>query len=103
MRNEIQTPTVQQQKATKRNKLILSILFDAIGMVSYLIPVVAETIDVVWAPIAGLLLVTMYKGTKGKVAGIIGFIEEIIPGLDFIPTFTLTWIYTYLISKENNN
>jgi hypothetical protein len=24
----------------------------------------------------------------------------LIPGLDIIPTFTLRWIYTYLIKKE---
>ena len=41
----------------------------------------------------------MYKGTTGKVAGIIGFIEEIFPFIDIIPTFTLTWLYTYVYKK----
>jgi hypothetical protein len=41
----------------------------------------------------------MYKGTSGKIAGIISFLEEILP-LDIIPTFTIMWIYTYLIKKE---
>jgi hypothetical protein len=44
----------------------------------------------------------MYKGTVGKVAGIIGFVEELIPMLDFIPTFTLTWLYTYVIDSKKN-
>jgi len=42
----------------------------------------------------------MYKGTVGTVGGITVFIEELIPGLDFIPTFTLTWIYTYWIKRK---
>jgi hypothetical protein len=44
----------------------------------------------------------MYKGTIGKAAGVIAFIEEIVPGLDFIPTFTLTWLYEYYQDKKNN-
>jgi hypothetical protein len=42
----------------------------------------------------------MYKGNKGKVAGVISFLEEIIPFLDVIPTFTIMWIYTYVLNKE---
>ena len=51
---------------------------------------------------ASYIIIKMYKGTAGKVAGIISFIEEAgIFGTDIIPTFTLTWVYTYLIKKEN--
>jgi hypothetical protein len=46
------------------------------------------------------LMSRMYKGTIGKLGGTIAFLEEIIPFTDVIPTFTLTWIYTYLIKKE---
>lgn len=93
---------VTSKTSSKRSKLILSIIFDIIGMLSYLVPVLAEVTDLVWAPVSGLLLGAMYKGTTGKVAGIIGFIEEALPGvIDFIPTFTLTWIYTYLIKRES--
>ena len=41
----------------------------------------------------------MYKGKEGKIAGIISFVEEILP-LDVIPTFTIMWIYTYVVNKE---
>lgn len=88
------------KSSNKKAKLILSIIFDLIGMLSYVVPIFGEAIDVVWAPISGLLLMLMYKGTKGKVAGIIGTIEELIPLVDIIPTFTLTWIYMYVIVKE---
>jgi hypothetical protein len=97
MNKKIQLQKKQSQE--KQHKLILGILFDLIGMASYLIPVYAESIDLIWAPISGILLMKMYKGSTGKVAGIIGFIEEIVPFIDFIPTFTLTWLYTYVYKK----
>lgn len=81
---------------------MLSILFDLIGYASYGIPILAELTDVVWAPIAGFILSRMYKGTVGTVGGLIVFVEELLPGIDFIPTFTLTWIYTYWIKKTEN-
>lgn len=96
------TDLVQNQKKDRKQiKLILSLLFDGIGLLSYTIPFLGEGIDIIWAPISGLLLAYMYKGTVGKVAGILGFIEELIPMLDFIPTFTLTWLYTYVFNSED--
>ncbi len=91
-----------QTKSDKKTKLILGIIFDLIGMLSYIVPVFAEITDVVWAPISVFLMMVMYKGTTGKVAGIISFIEEAFPFIDFIPTFTLTWVYKYVIKKEED-
>ena len=88
------------KKSDKKTKLLLSLVFDGIGMLSYVVPVFAEAIDVIWAPISGLLLVLMYKGTVGKIAGLFGIIEELIPFTDVIPTFTITWFYTYIIRRE---
>lgn len=85
----------------KTRNLILGILFDVIGMLSFTVPFIGEFSDVIWAPLAGFLMTWMYKGTLGKVAGIFTFLEEIIPLTDFIPSFTLTWIYNYLIKKQN--
>jgi len=85
---------------TKKYKMLgLSLLFDAIGMASFAIPFIGEFSDVVWAPISALLIYKMYKGAEGRIGGMVSFIEELIPGLDFIPTFTLTWIYKYIIKK----
>jgi len=91
--------TKKKDKKRTRN-LLLGLLFDAIGMSSLLFPGVGELLDVVWAPLAGWLMIKMYKGKMGQAAGVITFIEEIVPGLDVIPTFTLMWIYTYLISGK---
>jgi hypothetical protein len=95
--NISQPEIIKPVKSDKKSKLILSLLFDGIGMLSYLVPVFGEAIDVFWAPISGLLLVIMFKGTAGKLAGVFGFIEELIPFVDIIPTFTITWFYTYVI------
>ena len=89
-----------EKESQKKRNLILGILFDAIGMLSFSIPFIGEFSDVVWAPLAGFLMTWMYKGSVGKVAGIFTFLEEIIPFTDVIPSFTLTWIYNYWIKKE---
>ena len=87
-------------KSKKTRDLILSLLFDLVGLISYLVPFLGDLSDVIWAPIAGLSMMKMYKGTVGTVSGILVFIEELLPGLDFIPTFTITWVYKYIIKKD---
>ena len=89
-------------KEKKYQKLALSLLFDAIGYVSYLIPGLGELSDIVWAPASAYIMTKMYKGNKGKVAGAIAFIEEAMPGLDVVPTFTLMWLFTYVFSSKES-
>ncbi len=85
-------------KSDKRlRNLILGLIFDGIGMSSLLIPGLGDFLDVFWAPLAAWLMTRMYKGKAGQAAGIVTFIEELVPGLDIIPTFTIMWIYTYLL------
>ncbi len=81
-------------------KLVLSLLFDVIGMSSFVIPGIGEFSDVVWAPLSYWLMTKMYTGKIGQVSGVISLVEEAAPGLDFIPTFTLTWIYDTFFSKK---
>lgn len=96
-RNE---PTSSINSANKNRDLILGLLFDAIGMASFTIPLVGEFSDVIWAPVAGYLMTKMYKGRAGRVAGVFAFLEEILPFTDIIPSFTLMWMYTYLLQKS---
>jgi hypothetical protein len=84
----------------KYTKLFLGLLFDSIGMLSFVIPGIGEFSDVIWAPLSAYLIYSMYKGTEGKVASLVTFAEELSPGFDVIPTFTLTWIYKYIIQKK---
>ncbi|MDB4293624.1 hypothetical protein N9954_09485 [Maribacter sp.] len=80
-------------------KLAMGLVFDAIGMLSFAIPFIGSFTDIIWAPVAGWLMTRMYKGKAGKIAGFITFIEEIIPGLDIIPSFTIMWFYTYVFKR----
>ncbi|OBQ56368.1 hypothetical protein JJL45_13955 [Tamlana sp. s12] len=84
----------------KYKKLVLSIVLDLIGCVSYFFPGVGEFIDVVWAPISGWIMTKMYKGKPGKIAGVVSFVEEVLPGTDIIPTFTIMWFYTYVFEDK---
>jgi hypothetical protein len=85
---------------TKQSKLIYGILFDLIGVASYIGGPLTALTDVVWAPITLYLMTKMYPGKSGVAAGIFSAIEELTPGLDIIPTFTITWFYTYVLNPE---
>lgn len=89
-----------QQNSLKTRQLIIGLFLDLIGMASYLIPGLGEFSDVIWAPISAFILAKMYPGKVGKVGALVNFIEELSPGLDIIPTFTLTWVYTYYFQKK---
>ncbi|WP_100615609.1 hypothetical protein [Confluentibacter citreus] len=80
---------------SKNKKLLLGLLFDGCGYISYIFP----PFDFVWAPLSAYLMTRLYKGRSGKVAAVISFIEEALPIVDFIPSFTLMWIYTYVFGK----
>lgn len=80
----------------KYKKLFLGILLDAIGYVSFIFPL----FDIVWAPLSAYLMTKMYKGKEGKVAAVVTFIEEALPFLDVIPTFTLMWLYSFVFNVK---
>ena len=90
-------------KKTTKNSLLKSIVFDLIGMATTFIPVVGPFLDIAWAPYAVKKMNDMYPGTKGKIASVIVFIEEILPWTDFVPTFTIMWIYTYVFSTQKTS
>ena len=75
----------------KNIKLILGLIFDALGFIPFL--------DIIWAPLSAYLMTKLYPGKKGKLAAIITFIEEALP-IDIIPTFTIMWFYTYVFEKN---
>lgn len=86
--------SVLQQK--KYKQLLLGLFFDGVGMLSFAIPFVGEFSDIIWAPLSAWLMTRMYKGKVGQVAGVFAFIEEMLPGFDLLPSFTLMWLYTYI-------
>jgi len=85
----------------KYKKLLLSLFYDGIGMLSFVIPGLGEFMDIVWAPLSAYLILKMYKGTLGKIGGFISFGEEAgFFGTDILPTFTLAWLYENFIQKK---
>tara|TARA_R110000868_G_scaffold144150_5_gene362975 strand:- start:50 stop:313 length:264 start_codon:yes stop_codon:yes gene_type:complete len=84
----------------KYKKLALGILFDALGYASFIIPGIGEFSDIIWAPLAAWLMIKLYKGKSGKIAAVVSFIEEALPGFDVIPTFTIMWLYTYVLIRK---
>ena len=83
----------------KYNLLFKGMLYDAVGFASSFVPVGGTIFDLFWAPYAAKKMSDMYDGTSGKIASIIVFVEEILP-FDFVPTFTLMWLYTYVFSGK---
>ncbi|MGB5943154.1 MAG: hypothetical protein WBG71_09750 [Leeuwenhoekiella sp.] len=87
-------------RKSKYSLLRKGLLFDAIGMATMSIPLIGSFLDLLWAPFAAKTMSEMYPGKKGKLASALVFVEEILPFTDIIPSFTLMWIYTFVISKD---
>jgi hypothetical protein len=81
--------------------LALCLLMDFLGYASFGIPILGELLDLIWAPISGLIYYRMFGGAKGFFGGIFAFVEELLPGTDIIPTFTITWFIQYARRKKN--
>jgi len=79
---------------TKQPSLVFCLLMDLIGMATYAIPFLGEFGDVLWAPISAFIFYRTFGGTKGVLGGIFNFAEELLPGFDFIPTFTIMYFMT---------
>ncbi|PWK19804.1 hypothetical protein [Xanthomarina spongicola] len=83
-------------KNSKTKKLLIGIFFDLLGYVSYVFP----PFDFIWAPLSAYIMTKLYPGRAGKVAAVGSFIEEALPMIDFIPSFTIMWLYTFVFSSS---
>ena len=71
--------------------LTVCIIMDIIGCASYLIPFLGEFSDIILAPLSGFVFYSLFGKKFGLLGGAFSFIEELLPGFDFIPTFTIGW------------
>lgn len=85
----------------KKKLLIKGLVYDALGMATMALPVIGPFLDLAWAPYAANKMREMYPGKKGKLASVLVFLEEILPGTDIVPTFTLMWLYTFVWEQED--
>jgi len=85
----------------KSPSLLFCLAMDAIGMLTFTIPWFGEFGDIIWAPLSAIIFYASFGGKKGALGAVFSFMEEILPFLDFIPTFTIGWLYfRYVGSKE---
>ncbi len=73
---------------------------DIIGYATYSIPVLGEVGDALWAPVSAIIFYISFGGWKGGFGAIFNFVEEILPGTDFIPSFTMMWLVQRAARKK---
>ncbi len=84
----------------KQPSILICIIMDLLGYASYALPFLGEFGDIIWAPVSGLIFYKLFGGWKGATGGIFNFVEELFPGLDFIPSFTIMWLIKFLGKKQ---
>lgn len=87
----------------KNRHLLYSILLDLGGMATYMIPFLGELGDIVYAPFYGIAIFAMYRMRVASAAlgGIGGFVEELMPGADIIPSASIMWAYNYVLKRDS--
>ena len=76
-----------KMKRRTLTELKTCIILDLIGCIIYIVPPFGP----VWAFISGIIFYFMIGKKFGAMGGVFSFIEELIPGVDLIPTFTIAW------------
>ena len=75
----------------RQPSLLFCLVMDLVGYATYAVPFFGEFADIVWAPLSAIIFFVSFGGWKGALGGMANFIEEILPGTDFIPSFTIMW------------
>jgi hypothetical protein len=88
-------------------KLAVSLLIDALGSASYLIPVMGEVFDVAWAPLQTILIMALYDTVSPNLK-YVSFVEEILPLTDVVPSATIGWVTEFgpqllMLPAHSNN
>ena len=74
----------------KWTKLVICLVADGIGYLSYAGWLPGELTDIAWAPVAAVISYVLFG--RWKWTGFT-FVEEISPFSDFIPSLTLAWLW----------
>ena len=86
----------------QQTSLLFCLVMDAVGYASYALPFLGEFADIIWAPVSALIFFRTFGGWKGAFGSVFNFAEELLPGLDFIPSFTIMWAWKHFAVKKNN-
>ena len=85
----------------KQPSLIFCILMDIVGFATYSVPLLGEVGDLLWAPISAMIFFATFGSWKGALGGVFNFVEELLPGTDFIPSFTIMWFIQSMQKKKS--
>ena len=76
---------------------------DAIGCIPFLaVPFLGEAFDIVWAPISAIIFYFAFGGRKAAYGAAFSLVEEMVPFVNFIPTFTIAWLWQRFVNKPAN-
>ncbi|NIG52450.1 hypothetical protein [Chitinophaga sp. Cy-1792] len=81
--------------------LWICIVMDLLGCASYAIPVLGEVSDIVWAPISAIIFYRLFGGPLGSFGSVFNLMEELFPGTDFIPSFTIAWAIRRITAPQS--
>ena len=84
----------------KQPSLLFCILMDMVGYATYSIPVLGEFADLLWAPVSAMIFFASFGSWKGALGGVFNFVEELLPGTDFVPSFTLMWFIQHMQQRD---
>ena len=85
----------------KQPSLIFCVLMDIVGFATYSVPLLGEVGDLLWAPISAMIFFATFGSWKGALGGVFNFVEELLPGTDFIPSFTIMWFIQSMQKKKS--
>ena len=85
----------------RQPSLVFCIAMDLMGYATYAVPFLGEFADVFWAPLSGLIFFITFGGWRGAMGGVFSMVEELLPGTDFIPSFTIMWFIRNWQTKRN--
>ena len=98
----INLPSRYERQGLRQPSILLCLLLDFIGYASYSIPILGEFADIIWAPLSGMIFFALFGGWRGGVGGLLNFVEELLPGTDFIPSFTIMWLMRDSQNRKRN-
>ena len=84
----------------RQPSLAFCLVMDLLGYATYGLPVFGELADLIWAPISGLVFFVTFGGWRGALGGMFDMVEELLPGTDFIPSFTIMWFIRYFQNRR---
>jgi hypothetical protein len=94
---------MKKQQEIKLPSILLCLLLDIVGCLSYFIPGWGEWIDAIWAPVSALFFYLLFGGKTGALGATINFLEESVPFADIFPMFTIGYFIRKREIKKRNS